>query len=107
MFELCRYQPMAPSAEQSPRNMRDSNSSSQEALQANLREIKLKIAKIATPILVNRCKQTLKKFIKDEQKVGSVGLSKARTNEVVFILDKLRNLDCYPASQIQRVSSSS
>ena len=30
-------------------------------------EIKLKIARIATPILINRCKQTLKKFIKDEK----------------------------------------
>ena len=58
--------------------------------------IKLKIAGIATPILINRCKQTLKKFIKDEKKVGSVGMPKSRIAEIVFILDKLRDLDCYP-----------
>jgi hypothetical protein len=61
-----------------------------------VKEIKLKIARIATPILINRCKQTLKKFIKDEKKVGSVGMSKSRISEVVFILDKLSELDCYP-----------
>ena len=65
-------------------------------MQTSIKEIKLKIARIATPILINRCKQTLKKFIKDEKKVGSVGMSKSRISEVVFILDKLSELDCYP-----------
>ena len=41
----------------------------------------------------------MKKFIKDEKKVGSQGMSKSRIAEVVFILDKLRDLDCYPEFQ--------
>ena len=109
MFELCRYQPSQAAHlaadTQSPRSgQRDPSA---EAFQTSLSEIKLKIARIATPILINRCKQTLKRFIKDEQKVGSVGMPKSRISEVVFILDKLRDLDCYPSSQMQRASTAS
>ena len=32
--------------------------------------------------------------------MGSVGMSKNRISEVVFILDKLRDLDCYPDALI-------
>lgn len=39
--------------------------------------------------------------------MGSVGLSKSRISEVVFILDKLRDLDCYPTNQMQRLSNAS
>lgn len=105
MFELCRYQPVAPVTDAAQPVGQGSPTS--EAFQTSISEIKLKIARIATPILINRCKQTLKRFIKDEQKVGSVGLSKSRISEVVFILDKLRDLDCYPTSQMQRLSSAS
>ena len=77
-----------------------SRQDSQAEMQNHIMEIKLKIAKIATPILINRCKQTLKKFIKDEKKVGSQGMAKGRVAEVVFILDKLRDLDCYPNTQM-------
>ena len=66
-------------------------------MQRDISEIKKKIALIATPILISRCKQTLKKFISDEQKVGSVGMSKNRISETVFIIEKLRELDCYPS----------
>ena len=66
-------------------------------LQRDINEIKKKIALIATPILISRCKQTLRKFISDEQKVGSVGMSKNRISETVFIIEKLRDLDCYPS----------
>lgn len=50
--------------------------------------------------MINRCRQTLKKFISDEQKTGSVGVSKGRISETVFIIEKLRDLDCYPAQLI-------
>ena len=63
-------------------------------------EIKKKIANSTTPILINRCKDTLKKYSHDEQKSGSISLPRQRINECVFILEKLRTLDCYPDSSI-------
>lgn len=62
----------------------------------NVYQIRVKIAKIATPVLINRCLQTLRKFIKDEAKVGAVGIPKQRVNEIVFILENLRDLDSWP-----------
>jgi len=56
-------------------------------------EIRKKIAQIAHPILVNRCKICLVKFISDEQKSGSVRLPGQRVSEVSFILRKLHELE--------------
>ena len=42
----------------------------------NIYAIRVKIAKLATPVLINRCSQTLRKFIIDETKVGAVGIPK-------------------------------
>jgi hypothetical protein len=39
-------------------------------------KIKIKIAKMSTPILIKRCKDTLKKFLDDEIKSGSMPLSR-------------------------------
>jgi hypothetical protein len=55
-----------------------------------------RIARIATPILINRCRQTLRKFVTDEIKVGSLSMPRNRINEAVFILDRLKTLDCFP-----------
>lgn len=102
MFELCRYVPPPPSqlAKEAEEFESSPTLEQEKDLQNNINEIKLKIARIATPILINRCRQTLKKFISDEQKVGSVGMSKGRISETVFIIERLRDLDCYPAQLI-------
>jgi hypothetical protein len=39
-------------------------------------KIKIKIAKMSTPILVKRCKETLKKFLDDEIKSGAMPLAR-------------------------------
>lgn len=61
-----------------------------------LDEIRRKIAKTTTPILLDRCKDTLNRFLYDEMKSGSIMMSQQRAEEVVFILDKLKNLEVYP-----------
>jgi hypothetical protein len=55
--------------------------------------IRQRIALMTTPILVNRCKLTLLKFVSDEKKSGSVQLARVRVNEVQFILSKLQMLE--------------
>jgi len=50
-------------------------------------------------MLINRCKDTLKKYAQDEMKTGSMSLPRQRINEAVFILEKLKALDCYPEVQ--------
>ena len=39
-------------------------------------KLKTKIAKMSTPILVKRCRETLKKFLDDEIKSGSMPLAR-------------------------------
>ena len=59
-------------------------------------EIKMKIAKMCTPILIKRCKEMLKKFLDDEIKSGSMPLSRARLADIRFILERLKDLEVYP-----------
>ena len=59
-------------------------------------QIKVKIAKMCTPILIKRCKETLKKFLEDEIKSGSMPLSRSRLEDIKFVLEKLKNLNVYP-----------
>jgi len=53
-------------------------------------------------VLINRCRETLKKYANDEMKSGNMSLPRQRVSEAAFILEKLRQLDCYP--EIQSVS---
>ena len=39
-------------------------------------KIKIKIAKMSTPILIKRCKETLKKYLDDEIKSGAMPLAR-------------------------------
>ena len=64
-----------------------------------IHEIRRKIATITTPVLINRCRDSLKKYATDELKSGSMTLPRQRVSEAVFTLDKLRQLDCYPEVQ--------
>lgn len=80
LFELCSYKKDA------------GNINKTEKLES----IKRKIAKTTTPILLERCKDTLHKFLYDEMKSGTMLMGQQRAKEVVFILEKLKNLDVYP-----------
>lgn len=86
LFELCRFQLAQTTSKESDSDKR-------------IHEIRRKIAIITTPVLINRCRDTLKKYANDEQKSGQMSLPRQRVSEVVFILEKLRQLDCYPEVQ--------
>jgi hypothetical protein len=90
LFELCRHQSLKV------------NDSESEVNEKRIYEIRKKIATQTTPILINRCKDTLKKYAHDEQKSGLLSLPRQRINEAVFILEKLRTLDCYTETQINK-----
>ena len=53
-------------------------------------KIKTKLSKIATPILIKKCRDILKKFIDDENKSGVIPMTRARIEDVKFVLDKLK-----------------
>lgn len=90
LFELCRYQQVSSVIEEES-----------GINQRKIHEIRKKIATITTPVLINRCRDTLKKYSQDEMKSGSIQLPRQRINEVAFVLEKLRALDCYPEVQAQ------
>lgn len=85
LFELCKYK-----TEDALRR-EVNNFDADEYVQ-----IKVKIAKMCTPILIKRCKETLKKFLEDEIKSGSMPLSRSRLEDIKFVLEKLKNLNIYP-----------
>lgn len=58
--------------------------------------IKVRIAKMCTPILIKRCREMMKKFLSDEVKSGSMPLSRTRLDEIKFLLENLSNLEIYP-----------
>ena len=55
-------------------------------------EMKRKISAQTTPILINRCKDILQKFCRDEQGSDSTKLPQSRVLEVVFVLKELQLL---------------
>ena len=61
--------------------------------------IKVKISKMCTPILLKRSKDIMKKYIDDEIKSGAMPLSRNRTEEIKFILDELKNLKIFPGCE--------
>ena len=59
---------------------------------------RVKISKMCTPILLKRCKDTMKKYLDDEIKSGAMPLSRNRIEEIKFILEHLKNLEIFPYS---------
>ena len=99
LFELCRFQPMYIT---SPDLFREGSSDQQDSpstSEKKIHDVKKRIASITTPVLINRCRDTLRKYASDEQKSGNMTLPRQRVSEAVFILEKLRQLDCFPEMQ--------
>jgi len=46
-------------------------------------------------MILNRCKDTLRKFLADEKKAAYM-ISQTWIDEVVFIFESLKDLDVYP-----------
>ena len=53
----------------------------------------LKVAKRTAPVLINRCKDILKKFLNEEKAMGIMLLSKNRIIELVQLLEMIKNLE--------------
>lgn len=62
LFELCRFQPMANPFRDESGDLSKSPTTSDK----RIHEIKRKIASTTTPVLINRCRDTLKKYASDE-----------------------------------------
>lgn len=84
LFELCSYKPTKGELAYSKNNKKKAE---------KLEEIKRKIAKTTIPILLERCKDSLSKFLYDH---GFTTMSMQRVEEGIFILKKLKDLEVYP-----------
>ena len=56
-------------------------------------QVRARIHRVASPILVTRCQQILRKFVQDEIKSGTVRMSSQRVQEVCFVLRRLLDSD--------------
>ena len=63
-------------------------------------QIRIKISKMCTPILLKRSIEIIKKYIDDEIKSGAMPLSRNRIEEIKYILEELKNLEIFPDSEI-------
>ena len=91
LFTLCRYKPKEEIVKESEA-LHLANSNQIEEFVT----IKIKIAKMSTPILIRRCRDMMRKFLDDEIKSGAMPLSRTRLEELKFVLDNIRTLDVYP-----------
>ncbi|MCQ2815941.1 MAG: hypothetical protein MJ252_01625 [archaeon] len=89
LFDICKYK----SEEEMTK---DCSNTSKESFIKDIINVKTKIAKICTPILLKRCKNVLQKYLEDEIKSGAMPLSRSRLEEVKFIFEKLKNLEVFP-----------
>ena len=64
----------------------------------------LKVAKRTTPVLINRCKDMLKKFVNEEKSMGIMPLPRHRELELLRLLELIRNLEI-PEGAIERKGS--
>ena len=83
LFDLCKY-----------RSIEDLKNDVKEN-QESYYKIKVKIAKMSTPILLRRCKEILKSYFDDEVKSGSMPLPKTRIEDVKYVLESLKVLEVY------------
>lgn len=61
----------------------------------------LKVAKRTAPVLINRCKDLLKKFVNEEKVMGIMPLPKNRALELLKLLEMIKNLEI-PEGAIER-----
>ena len=59
-------------------------------------KIKVKIAKMSTPILLKRCKEIFKVYFDEEMKQGIMPLNMSRKEDLKYVLESLISLDVYP-----------
>jgi hypothetical protein len=60
----------------------------------------LVIARLATPILMRRCKEVLEKFVVDDRQSGQCPLPRCRLAEISFLLQFLYNLELQPDLEV-------
>ena len=89
LFDICQYHSISEIKQLHSQKYDEKNID-------NFVNIKIKIAKMCTPILIKRLEGLLKKFLEDEIKSGDMPLSRNRINEMKDILEKIKNLDLYP-----------
>ena len=92
LFELCSYKSNEDILKENQTQIANFN----EEKQIEFINMKIKIAKICTPILIKRCRDMLKKFLEDEIKSGAMPLLRSRFEEVKFVFDKIKALEVYP-----------
>ena len=101
LFELCKYKSNEDIKKEfekiSPEGINQDEI--KERLEHFL-EIRIKISKMCTPILLKRSIEIIKKYIDDEIKSGAMPLSRNRIEEVKYILEELKNLEIFPDSEI-------
>lgn len=56
-------------------------------------EIREELAKLSAPVLIKRCREMIEMYIMDERRTGSMSMKRSRITEMIFVLEKLKNLD--------------
>ena len=57
---------------------------------------RIKIGKICTSLLIQKTIEILKQFREDEIKSGDMPLSRGRYQEIIILLENVKNLEVYP-----------
>jgi len=89
LFEICRYRS----------NEEILNTINNDKITINKDKFinnKIKIGKICTKFLIQKMIKLLKKYRDDEISLGDLPMSRARTKEIIILLQNIKNLEVFP-----------
>ncbi|KAG0336922.1 hypothetical protein BG000_006015 [Podila horticola] len=102
LFDLCSNQSPVTSSTSSISNGASGNNSNNSAFEADIR---FRTAKVATPILMQRCQALLDAYSADQTLLGKCPFPRLRHQEISLILQRMNDLRLLPGVMVDKSSS--
>lgn len=102
LFDLCSNQSPITSSTSSISNGASGNNSNNSAFEADIR---FRTAKVATPILMQRCQALLDAYSADQTLLGKCPFPRLRHQEISLILQRMNDLRLLPGVMVDKSSS--
>mmetsp|Transcript_5623 Transcript_5623/g.8694 ORF Transcript_5623/g.8694 Transcript_5623/m.8694 type:complete len:1334 (+) Transcript_5623:1-4002(+) len=80
---LCSSQPLPSPSQEIP----------VPAGKASMETVRLVLARLAAPVLLDRCRDLVRRYVSDERRAGQAPLPRYRYDEVAFVLREMQELD--------------
>ena len=65
----------------------------------------MKIGQMVVPVLLNKCKELLQRYIAEDKKSGSLPMARSKLAEVTFVLKQLATMELHPDAYAEKPTS--